>query len=180
MLTQEQVTQNYQQALGHFNTVLNATKSDERALLRQQARWGSATAMLSLGQFEEARNILMAYRTEAEALSDRAGVALATARIDSIEELKSPPVLASRADVPSLRNQPVVAPGANGLSPMMEEELQRLIGEGSGAVPVDTDGAMDPSEDGGVDPAPVDPGMTEPEAPSPVEPAPSEPGTDGG
>ena len=179
-LSQEDVTQTYQQALQHFTTVLEATKSDERALLRQQARWGSATAMLSLGQYEEARNMLMAYRTEAEALSDRAGVDLATARIDSIEDLKSPPVLAARADVPSLRNQPIVAPGGSGLSPELNEELQRLLGEAGGTVPEGTGGDADPGDGGVMDPASEDPEAGDAEAPSPVEPSPSTPGTDGG
>lgn len=124
VLTEEETSQMYARARDLMRDVLDRTAGDQaKWILAQQARWGIATASISLGEPDQAREALQGYIDAAEARGLKAQSKVAASRIETLELLGAPVPLYATDELPEAARPLEAAPGSGQLD--LQQYLQR-------------------------------------------------------
>jgi tetratricopeptide (TPR) repeat protein len=137
LLSADEANEYYELAIEQGRRVLSL--SEGRPALAQQARWNIATAQISLGRLDEARETLEEFRSQAE----RHGLAsvhapLADARLAQLDAFADPYPLVPEEQLPEFARAPEATPTGGDAMPFDMQDFDLNItseGEDAGGEP---------------------------------------------
>lgn len=107
-LTEEERQNTLHSAFEHYKAVLNRNVKDpHHVLFAQKARWGMVSALISLGELDQARKVLEEYVSVAEQHAFTENAALGKKRLETLKNLTEPIPVYTSAQLPEA-NRPLV------------------------------------------------------------------------